>query len=192
MRPFVLVAVASIVCCAVACVGDDAGNSTSDSGVFDGGTDAAAVTDAAADTDAAALTDAAADTDAAAITDAAAVTDAGPVSSFLCGEGRSRISCNLGDFCCLAADGKPTCSATACGPGLSGVKPACATSADCPGKVCCGENDGVTFLSFSCKDRAACINTGGRVACQLDRDDCARGTACLLPAGDGYGFGICQ
>lgn len=163
MRSFALLAFATIVSAATACVGDDATSSN----------DAGSSGDSGAGSDAAGL-------------------DAGAGSTFLCGQGAGRISCNFGDFCCVATDGKPTCSATACGPGTSGLKPSCATSADCPGKVCCGENDGVTFLSFSCKDQAACLNTGGRVACQLDRDDCASGTACSPPAGRGYGFGICQ
>lgn len=162
MRISALLAAFALTTCAVACVGDDP----------------------TVPTDAGSLSDAS-------VTDAAA-SDAGPVSSFLCGQGSARISCKLGDFCCLANDGKPTCSAAACAPGTTGLKPACATSADCPGKVCCGENDGVTFLSFSCKDKAACLNAGSRVACQVDRDDCVSGTSCSLPSGTGYGFGICQ
>lgn len=134
----------------------------------------------------------------------APVLEASPVET---GSGESNIlcpptTCQSPDVCCATGTGQgntPTFACQSaheeCGTSSSpGTPITCATTANCPGGVCCGENNNGFYEKVSCEPTCTGQASDGSNLiqfCDPSVGDCPTGTTCQ-PSAILTGYNVCE
>jgi hypothetical protein len=117
------------------------------------------------------------------------VVDTGPppTTDFAC----PPTTCKEPDVCCATGEGQGLTATYKCqsasktcedSTGAAGTPITCAIAANCPGEICCGDNNGAGFYNkVSCEPTCTgTSSTGGTnvVFCDPNGTDCPSGTTC--------------